>query len=337
MANQQPTVADLQSLIQTLQAQVLALQNAALAIQAAPAAAQVVFADMPQTLGVDNLINHLTKLGKDIYNHGCGALDDKALTNGFNMIPNKTVVFLEALQRHANSMGWTKGTKQITTFTNRNRKSINIIKNYGRINEAMLKTACEQFCKVGEADSQTCAKQNNTMMSDCLSNLLSMEAKVRLLTYRKDYTVGGVEYSPLMYKLIMRLATIDSIATTQKMQDNLQNLGVFSATDSGNNDKINSEFDQNNSQIVARGATVDDPIGIIFETYSVIPCYNFTTYMKQQHDDYLDRKLTVTHKALMATAKAKMDYLKLKGKWGAKSPDNKKIVAMAAKITALKG
>ncbi len=39
----------------------------------------------------------------------------------------------------------------------------------------------------------------------------------------------------------------------------------------------------------------------------------------------------------MATAKAKMDYLKLKGKWGAKSPDNKKIVAMAAKITALKG
>ncbi len=39
----------------------------------------------------------------------------------------------------------------------------------------------------------------------------------------------------------------------------------------------------------------------------------------------------------MATAKAKMDYLKLKGKWGAKSPDNKKIVAMTAKITALKG
>jgi hypothetical protein len=31
--------------------------------------------------------------------------------------------------------------------------------------------------------------------------------------------------------------------------------------------------------------------------------------MKRQHDDYLDGKLTVTHKALMATAKAKMDYL----------------------------
>jgi hypothetical protein len=59
--------------------------------------------------------------------------------------------------------------------------------------------------------------------------------------------------------------------------------------------------------------------------------------MKQQHDDYLNGKLTVTHEALIATAKAKMDYLKLKGKWGAKSPDDKKIVAMAAEIIALKG
>jgi hypothetical protein len=59
--------------------------------------------------------------------------------------------------------------------------------------------------------------------------------------------------------------------------------------------------------------------------------------MKRQHDDYLDWKLTVTHEALMASAKAKTDYLKLKGKWGAKFPDDEKIVAMAAKITALKG
>ncbi len=161
MANQQPTVADLLALIQTLQAQVLALQNAAPAVQAAPAAAQVVFADTAQMLGVNNPIDYSTKLGKDIYNHGCGALDKKALTSGFSMTPGKTVVFVKAFQRHADSMGWTKGTKQITTFTNRDGKSIDIIKNYGQINKATLKIACEQFCKAGEIDSQTCAKQKN--------------------------------------------------------------------------------------------------------------------------------------------------------------------------------
>jgi hypothetical protein len=61
------------------------------------------------------------------------------------MIPNETVVFVKAFQRHANAMGWTKGTKQITTFTNRDGKSIDIIKNYGQTDEATLKIAYEGF------------------------------------------------------------------------------------------------------------------------------------------------------------------------------------------------
>ena len=90
-----------------------------------------------------------------IYNQGCDLLDDKALTNGFNMTPNETVVFIEALERKADSMGWSKGTKQITKFTNQDGVDINIIKNYGQIDMATLKTACERFCKAGEADSAT--------------------------------------------------------------------------------------------------------------------------------------------------------------------------------------
>ena len=92
MANPAPTIAELQALIQTLQGQVAVLQNAAPAATAAPAAATtaVVFAETPQTLGVDDLIDFSMKRGKDIYNQGCEALGDKALTNGFNMTPNET-------------------------------------------------------------------------------------------------------------------------------------------------------------------------------------------------------------------------------------------------------
>jgi hypothetical protein len=52
-----------------------------------------------------------------------------------------------------------------------------------------------------------------------------------------------------MYKVIMHLATIDFVATTQTLQDNLQNLSVFAAMVSGNIDKINTEFNKNYSQI----------------------------------------------------------------------------------------
>ena len=333
-----PTVADLQALIVQLQNQVTALEHAAAtAAPAAPAAptAAVLFAETPQTLGVDDLIDYSTKRGKDIYNQGCEALDDKALTNGFNMTPNETVVFIEALKRKADSMGWSKGTKQITKFTNRDGVDIDIIKNYGQIDMATLKTACERFCKVGEADSATRARQNNKMMSMCLANSLSLTAKVQLLTYKNEYIFDGVEYAPLMYKVIMRLATIDSVATTQTLRDNLQNLSVFAATVSGDVDKINTEFNKNYSQILARGATVDDPLNILFNAYLVVPCYHFKTYMKQKHNGYLDGTLTLTHEVLMAFAKAHFDYLKNTGQWGAKSPDDEKIVAMAAEINAM--
>jgi hypothetical protein len=172
----------------------------------------------------------------------------------------------------------------------------------------------------------------------CLNKSLTASAKASLLTYRNEYTFDGVEYAPLMYKIIMRLATIDSVATTQTLRDNLQNLGVFAVTVQGDIDKINAEFDTNYSQLLARGATLDDPIGILFEAYLLVPCYNFTKYIGTKHDDYLDGSLTgLTHEAMMSMAKRKFDFLKTKGKWGAKSPDDEKIVAMTAEINTLKG
>jgi len=135
----------------------------------------------------------------------------------------------------------------------------------------------------------------------------------------------------------MHLATIDSVATTQTLWDNLQNLGVFAVTVKGDIDKINAEFDTNYSQLIARGATLDNPISILFEAYFLVPCYNFTKYMSTKHDEYLDGNLSgLTHEAMKSMAKRKFDFLKTKGKWGAKSPDDEKIVAMAAEIHSLK-
>jgi hypothetical protein len=176
------------------------------------------------------------------------------------------------------------------------------------------------------------------MMSICLAKSLTADAQARLPTYRNEYTFDGVEYTPLMYKIIMRLATINFVATTQTLRDNLQLLGTFAAMVSGNIHKIHSKLDKNYSQLIARGATVDNPIGILFDAYLIVPCHHFKLYICQQHEDYLNGKLTtITHKALMMSAKHKFHWLKTKGLWGAKFPDNKKIVAMTAALNALKG
>jgi hypothetical protein len=154
---QQPTMVDLQLLIQTLQGQVQALQAAQQAapnISAAPSIAPIVtFATTPQALNAKDLIDHLTKQGSAIFKQGCKALDDKALVEGFAMTPGQTVIFVDAFYRPAVFMGWTQGMKQITTFTNNAGVSISIIKCYSQISKVALKTGCERFCKVGDADA----------------------------------------------------------------------------------------------------------------------------------------------------------------------------------------
>jgi hypothetical protein len=114
------------------------------------------------------------------------------------MTTGQTVVFFEAFSYCAIAMGWNKGTKQTTTFANCGGTSVDLIKCYGQINKATLKTACKRFCKAGAVDAESCATQNNTMMAICLASSLTAEAQARLLTYRNEYTFDGVEYAPLM-------------------------------------------------------------------------------------------------------------------------------------------
>jgi hypothetical protein len=136
----------------------------------------------------------------------------------------------------------------------------------------------------------------------------------------------------------MRLATINSVATMQTLEENLQNLGVFAAMVNGNINKIHGKFDRNHLQLLACGPTVDNPIGLLFNAYSVVSCHNFKEYIHHCHDDWLGRKLTgMTQETLMTFVTHKCDYLKTKGTWGAKSPGDKKIVAMLAVFNALKG
>jgi len=133
------TPTELEALVIQLQGEILALQAAAAsAPTAAPTATTttaapsvVVFADTPQMLGAEDLIDYLLKRGSEIYKQGIAPLDDKSLTDGFNMTTNQTVIFTKAFLSHATAMGWNKGSKQITSFTNSSGVSVDIIKCYG--------------------------------------------------------------------------------------------------------------------------------------------------------------------------------------------------------------
>ena len=53
------------------------------------------------------------------------------------------------------------------------------------------------------------------------------------LSYRIEYTFNGTVYAPLMYKVRLHLATIDSVTTIQTLHNNLQLLGAYAETVNG--------------------------------------------------------------------------------------------------------
>ncbi len=260
-----------------------------------------------------------------IYNKGC----DK-LTTEFNMKSSGTVVYTTKPQTKCVKMGWHMGTQKIINFTDTAGSTINIVHQYGQINTATLQAQCKVFCKSTGALFQARARQNNTMMSKCIMKMLTPAARVRFLPFQGDYEIDNVIYAPLLHKKIMALATINSVATTKTLHSNLRELPTYCSTIKGDIELLHSYFDSNYTQIIARGATVNNPINVLFSAYMVVPCNNFRSYIKRKQGAYADGTLTLTHKELIMLAANKFNLLKQEGTWRAKSPDKDKIVAMQA-------
>jgi hypothetical protein len=172
------------------------------------------------------------------------------------------------------------------------------------------------------------------MMAQCLKKSLTAASLAHLEPYQAQHMFEGVKYGPLMYKTIMRFATIYSVATTKTLHANLNNLPFYAASVIGDVDLINSYFNTNYTQILARGATVNNPIAKIFDAYLSVPDYNFKQYISKKKDDYHDGNLgaSFTHENLMAQATTKFTYLKVHQIWGAKSPDEEKLIAIIADL-----
>jgi hypothetical protein len=98
-----------------------------------------------------------------------------------------------------------------------------------------------------------------------------------------NYINPNIKYGPLKYKIIMRLARIDSVATTKTLRKNLDSLPIYAASVNGNVDMINSYFYANYSQIIARGATVDDPLAKRFDGYLAISDTTLNKYISREN------------------------------------------------------
>ncbi len=113
-----------------------------------------------------------------IYDKGC-----EKLTTKFDMKSNGTIVNITELQAKCVKMRWHMGTQQIINFTSATSSNINIIHQYGQIDAVILQAQCEIFWKSTGALFQARARQNKTMMGECIIKTLMPAARIKLLPF----------------------------------------------------------------------------------------------------------------------------------------------------------
>ena len=289
---------------------------------------QVTFALSPGLTNVDALIDYRTKHGAAIYQEA-----KAALPSAFSLKSSEVTLFENELESRAAASGWNSDAQGITKFVNSDNDSINLIQEYGKIDMATLKPLCESFITGNQADTRRA--QNNRNASECLIASLDEEARKRVLAYRDEYTIEKQVAFPLLYKTLMRLATLDSTATDAALRANLRNCKVFAQECDWDVDKIISNIDDNFSQLKARGKSMDDAPQIILEMFSQAKDTVFAKYFADKLNDFWDETEEMkgaSVETILAKAKVKYDLLKSQQKWGSLSEEAEAIIALSAKV-----
>ncbi len=165
-------------------------------------------------MGQSDLLDFRKKADMNVYTEGKSPVleGDKR----FDIKTETLGPFLKKLHMKATNKGWNdpNNTQQIAVFNithNGAVISIDITKSYGRIDLTKLWTQCKRF--MTGADAQHRANQNSQMMQMSIWDLLTMRAQQSLTQHESDYTFDGIICGPLLLKVIICSATMDSRST----------------------------------------------------------------------------------------------------------------------------
>eukprot|EP01082_Thalassiosira_pseudonana_P012699 g11100.t1 g11100 contig5:91555-93005(-) len=296
----------------TVNALLAALGNAQ---AGAPVAASAsTFALTPGKVGVEAVIDYSTKHGSSVYKEYKAALPTVWDLKGKGL-----VVFIQEFLTRAQDAGWTQGTMQVTKFNNADGTSIDLINEYGKIDVETLKTQCDVFLLPGGANFQTRATQNNKLMAECLLSSVTASAKQALIADRGQYTFDGTIYAPVLFKHMMKVATLDNKATSKWLRDQLKQMPAVMLEVKGNIDDFFNTFDKWHTQLIGRGEDLDDALDCLWDGLKAAPCEKFSKWIQDKYDHHIEDDPTwgpITVEELTKRVKAKYNLMVTNKEYG---------------------
>jgi hypothetical protein len=334
--------ADQALLLTQLQGQVQTLQAAAAATAAAVAAAGE---PPPQAAPVFTLAPALASTAPFIdLTSASGAKHFKGATEPLNQNPfdfsdsSDLQVFLDLVLKKSQVWGWNPifnipVTNVLTSVTTDH----NLLDEYGLVPLVSVRAHALTYYA-----QQTKQAQDSFMACQCLLSSLTLDFLKLITAESPQYHLptivaaqGPVPSGPLLLKLIISQAHVDSRATVSHIRTSLTQLDTKMLDLDSNIELFNQYVKAQIKSLSARGETSSDLLINLLKGYKVADDVEFLDFIRRKENSYEEGE-DVNPNNLMADALIKYKARKLVDKWSAPTKEQGQILALTAQVEQLK-
>ena len=175
--------------------------------------------------------------------------------------------------------------------------------------------------------------QNSMMMFTCLRDSLTEEARQRVSLESIKYRINGFADGLLYFKVIVGIAHLDTRATVTVIRTRLSSLDTKISDVQDNVIELNEYVKTQQAGLQARGERTEDLLVNLFKAYKSCKDQEFVKWSREKQDRYNEGQ-DITPEELMTLADNKYQSLLDEGAWLQQSDEQKRIVAMTAKINS---
>ena len=291
------------------------------------------FAISPANAHANNIVNFATAAGAKLYKQATTGLFDGG--DLYDLHAERLKTFLDSFQDRIVEQSWT------STFSIPEHIVVPpaagpapppapthlLTQAYGRVSLAQVRTYVDSFI------GQNRISQNSYMSYMCLMASLNEDAKAQVNLRREDFIIDDVGSGPLLLKVIISLAYVDTEATVMVLRQRLSDLHIHIADFNGDIIKFNSYVKATLQGLHARGERTLDLLPNLFKAYETVSDENFLEMIRCRKNAYEEGdspNLSATQ--LMDWARLKYQGLVEAKKWQALSERDQKIIALEAKV-----
>ena len=234
-------------------------------------------------------------------------------------------LFLENVKQRAESFNW------MSTLTiPKNGQQLNLIADYGALSLQDVLDHAQSY--IGQHLRNA---QNSFQIYNCLISSLTDAGKARVVLESNKFTINEVPDGPLLLKVIIQLAHIDTRATVTVIRTRLSSLDVKISQLQDNITEFNEYVKTQRASLEARGETTHDLLVNLFKGYKAAADTRFVSYIETKEDDYNEGQ-DITAESLMELAESKYRTLVESEQWKEPTAEQKKIVALTAQLEQMK-